>query len=99
MLLLDAVLILANLPMLGYFVSGTNSFKATKVQLFPRTIQKTALICLPNQKSCIFVAVLMAEIMPPTYRNTKRYARLVSVNVRNLLASEYSGSRIMRGLL
>ena len=22
-------------------------------------------------------------ILPPTYRNTKRYARLVSVNVRN----------------
>ena len=54
---------------------------------------------MPNQKSCIFASVLMAEIMPATYRNTKRYARLVSVNVRNLLASGYSGSRVMRGLL
>ena len=41
----------------------------------------------------------MADFMPPTFRNTKRYARLVSVNVRNLLAREYKGSRIMRGLL
>lgn len=41
----------------------------------------------------------MADFVPPTYLNTKRYARLVSVNVRNLLASEYKGSRIMRGLL
>ena len=39
--------------------------------------------CLANRKSCIFATVLMAEIVPPTYRNTKRYARLVSVNVRN----------------
>ena len=41
----------------------------------------------------------MADFVPLTYLNTKRYARLVSVNVRNLLASEYDGSRIMRGLL
>ncbi len=54
---------------------------------------------MPNQKSCIFVAVLMVDYVPPNYRNTKRYARLVSVNVRNLLASGYSGSRVMRGLL
>ena len=41
----------------------------------------------------------MADFVPPTYLNTKRYACLVAGNMRNLLASEYSGSRIMRGLV
>ena len=55
--------------------------------------------CSFIQKSRIFAAVLKAVSMLPTYRKTKRYARLVSVNVRNLLAREYNGLRIMRGLL
>ena len=50
---------------------------------------------LPNQKSCIFVAVLMAAAVPPTYRNTKRYARLANGNVRNFYNMQewYNGSR------
>ena len=39
--------------------------------------------------------VLMADFVPPTYRNTKRYARLVVRNVRNFynVQERYDGSR------
>ena len=39
--------------------------------------------------------VLIVDIVPPTYRNTKRYARLVVRNVRNFynVQERHDGSR------
>lgn len=56
---------------------------AAKVQLFPRILPKNRFVSLVYQKSTIFAVVLNADFVSPTYRNTKRYARLANGNVRS----------------
>ena len=55
--------------------------EAAKVQFSQQLDSKNQQFRLTNKKSCIFAVVLMADPVPPTYRNTKRYACSVSRNV------------------